>query len=701
MATRWACCALAILSAVALQSHLSARHAVQEFVWQSATPASQGLSLQALDRLKEQLAASDTKALIVIRNDKVVYEWYAEGHSATAKHYTASMVKAIVGGVSLGVALTDRRLTLDDRVAMYVPEWKADPRKSRITIRQLGSHSSGVEDAEADNLPHDKLTGWKGDFWKRLEPPNDPFTIARDRAPVMFDPGEKFQYSNPGIAMLTYAITSAYRGTATPVDVRTLLRDRVMRPIGVSDNDWVVGYGATNTVDGLPFVAAWGGGSYTARAVARIGRLMLREGDWEGRRLLSAEAVRSITRDVGTPGHGAIGWWSNNEGKYPKLPKDAFWGSGAGHQVVLVIPSLQIVAVRNGSSLGETMDHHDMLNARLFEPLVAALTDDVVRVLEDAELPYGPSPVIRRVTWDSAETIKRDAAGSDNWPLTWADDDALYGAYGDGNGFEPRTPEKLSMGFARIIGGPSDYHGVNIRSKGETRGDGQKGIKASGLLMVDSVLYLWARNAGNSRLAWSRDRGATWTWASWRFTESFGAPTFLNYGRNYAGARDGYVYIYSHDADTAYAPADRMVLARVPSATIRERAAYEFFERLDGRDRPIWTPSIEGRGAVFTHPGRCYRSAVTYNAGLRRYLWSQTLPGDDPRFAGGFGIFDAPEPWGPWTRAFFTERWDVGPGESSSIPTKWMSADGATIHLVFSGNDAFSVRKATITRRGP
>jgi CubicO group peptidase (beta-lactamase class C family) len=697
MATRYAWCTLAILSAVMVQLHLSARSAVQGFEWQPAIPASEGLSQPALDRLKEQLAASDTKALLIVRNDKVVCEWYAEGHSATAKHYTASMAKAIVGGVSLGVALTDRRLTLDDRVAGYVPEWTADLRRSRITIRQLGSHSSGVEDAEADNLPHDKLTGWKGDFWKRLDPPNDPFTIARDRAPVMFDPGEKFQYSNPGIAVLSYAITSAYRGAGTQVDMRTLLRDRVMRPIGVADNDWVVGYGATTMVDGLPLVAAWGGGSYTARAVARVGRLMLREGDWAGTRLLSPEAVRSITRDAGTPGHGGIGWWSNNEGRYPKLPKDAFWGSGAGHQVVLVIPSLQIVAVRNGGSLGETMDHHDMLNARLFEPLMAAIEGPSAKS-PDAAPPYPPSPVIREVIWDSADTIRRDAAGSDNWPLTWGDDDALYGAYGDGNGFEPHTPEKLSMGFARIIGSPSGFHGVNIRSKGETRGDGQKGIKASGLLMVDGVLYLWARNAGNSRLAWSRDRGATWTWADWKFTESFGAPTFLNYGRNYAGARDGYVYIYSHDADTAYTAADGMVLARVPRAKVREREAYEFFERLDGRARPTWTPSIGGRGAVFTNPGRCYRSAVTYNAGLRRYLWSQTLPGDDPRFAGGFGIFDAPEPWGPWTRAFFTERWDVGPGESSSIPTKWMSADGTTVHLVFSGNDAFSVRRGTLKR---
>jgi hypothetical protein len=78
------------------------------------------------------------------------------------------------------------------------------------------------------------------------------------------------------------------------------------------------------------------------------------------------------------------------------------------------------------------------------------------------------------------------------------------------------------------------------------------------------------------------------------------------------------------------------------------------------------------------------------------YLWCQTHPGNDARFAGGFGIYDAPEPWGPWTTVFYTEQWDVGPGESSSLPTKWMSGDGRTVHLVFSAEDSFSVRRATL-----
>jgi hypothetical protein len=73
------------------------------------------------------------------------------------------------------------------------------------------------------------------------------------------------------------------------------------------------------------------------------------------------------------------------------------------------------------------------------------------------------------------------------------------------------------------------------------------------------------------------------------------------------------------------------------------------------------------------------------------------LPKGDARFAGGLGIYDAPEPWGPWTTVYFTEQWDVGPGETSSIPTKWMSGDGREFYLVFSGDDHFSLRKARIT----
>ena len=325
---------------------------------------------------------------------------------------------------------------------------------------------------------------------------------------------------------------------------------------------------------------------------------------------------------------------------------------------------------------------------------------DVPELQQHPTLPYPQSRVITGIDWAPRDSIVRLAEGSDNWPLTWADDGALYTAYGDGWGFEPRVEKKLSMGFAKILGGPEKPRGINVRSSsGETLGQGAQGVKGSGILMVDGVLYLWVRNAGNSQIVWSRDHGTSWQWADWKLTTSFGCPSFLNFGMNYAGARDDYVYVFSPDSNSAYDWSDTMVLARVPKDRIRERAAYEFFQTSD-HGVAIWTRDIRRRGPAFSHPKHCYRTGITYNGGLKRYLWCQVHPQSShtggPRFQGGFAIYDAPEPWGPWTTVFFTRAWDVGPGETNSFPTKWMSSDGKTLHLVFSGDDYFSIRKATL-----
>jgi hypothetical protein len=262
----------------------------------------------------------------------------------------------------------------------------------------------------------------------------------------------------------------------------------------------------------------------------------------------------------------------------------------------------------------------------------------------------------------------------------------------------------LSLGVAKVCGEPPDLVGVNVRTEsGELSGFGAEGGKASGMLCVGGVLYMWVRNLGSARLAWSADRGVSWQWCDWKFEDGFGAPTFLNFGRDYEGARDEYVYVYSHDGDSAYVPADRMVLARVPEREIAERGAYEFFVQADERNVPQWSREYGQRGTVFEHAGHCMRSGISYNAGLGRYLWWQQLPRkvhDDTRFNGGLGLYDAPEPWGPWTTVYFTREWDTGPGDTGSFPTKWMSDDGRTCQLVFSGYDYFSVRQATLICKG-
>jgi hypothetical protein len=322
-----------------------------------------------------------------------------------------------------------------------------------------------------------------------------------------------------------------------------------------------------------------------------------------------------------------------------------------------------------------------------------------------AAAPYPPSPVIKSVEWAPKDSIRRAAKGSDRFPMTWADDDAQYTAWGDGHGFGG-AEKKLSLGYARISGPPEAFKAEDIRSEtGEQVGDGRRGFKACGLLSIAGTLYLWIGNANKngkeSQLAWSTDHASTWTWADWRFPE-FGYISLINFGKDYAGSRDEFVYAMANDHPSEYVPADRFILMRVPKERVRERAAYEFFVRNKG-GQPVWSRDIAERGAVFSHPGTCLRQQITWCAPLRRFLWWQQIPNTankadlgDTRFEGGFGIYDAPEPWGPWTTAYTANKWDVGPGETASFPAKWMSADGRKLWLVFSGDDYFSMRRATI-----
>ena len=344
----------------------------QSFEWKNALPEDEGFSSEKLNAMKDTLANHKTTSILVIRNDKVILEWYAPGWNSKKQHGTASLAKALVGGMSLVLALNDGKMQVDDPASKYIPEWKNDPLKSRITIRELATHSSGIEDAELSEKDihdakvkgivikdkHMDIPGWKGNFWRK-DP--DPFTMARDKAPVIFEPGTSYQYSNPGMAMLSYAVTSSYRGTKYK-DIRTLLRERVYQPIGINDDEWQIGYGKTYEVDGLGLVANWGGASFTPRAAARIGRLMLRKGNWDGKQLIDSSWAKRVVKYAGTPIPSRTGenlyaagcglaWYTNFDGVWPRAPRDLFYGSGAGNQTLIVIPSLNIIVVRNGADM--------------------------------------------------------------------------------------------------------------------------------------------------------------------------------------------------------------------------------------------------------------------------------------------------------------------------------------------------------------
>jgi CubicO group peptidase (beta-lactamase class C family) len=127
----------------------------------------------------------------------------------------------------------------------------------------------------------------------------------------------------------------------------------------------------------MTLIANWGGGSYSPNAAARVGRLMLRRGSWNGKPLLSRSIVEAATTHAGTPNHSGLGWWVNREADgtrhWDAVPLDAFWGAGAGHQLLLVVPSLDLIVVRFGELLDRSLSFDEGLETHLIIPLMKTL----------------------------------------------------------------------------------------------------------------------------------------------------------------------------------------------------------------------------------------------------------------------------------------------------------------------------------------
>ena len=314
----------------------------------------------------------------------------------------------------------------------------------------------------------------------------------------------------------------------------------------------------------------------------------------------------------------------------------------------------------------------------------------------ETTLPYPPSEAITEVVFNWP-TQNRLAPGSDNWAITWAADDHQYTTWGDGGGFDGTDSDgRVSLGVARVEGDWFGHTSVNVWGGIEAANAPQFEGKSYGIISISETLYMWVspasgpNNYQEARMASSTDRGASWTQADWAFTqeENLVLPTILQFGKEYAGARDEYVYHYSirlqEASDLQIQTPGQIDLMRVPQDRLLEREAYEFFAGLDSSGEPIWTANIEERQPVFEDPnGVGWTVSVSYNAGLGRYL---LITEHGESFAGNMGIFDAPEPWGNWTTVGYYENW--GETEETffwNFSNKWLSEDGREFTLIYTG----------------
>ena len=304
------------------------------------------------------------------------------------------------------------------------------------------------------------------------------------------------------------------------------------------------------------------------------------------------------------------------------------------------------------------------------------------------------------------ETLVERAEGSDNWALTWAEDGAQYATWGDGGGFGGDDQDgRVSMGVARIEGEPGDFTAVNVWGGKDALAEAAYPGKSYGLLAVGPDLWLWRTGEASDESAFalqdlfvSRDGGLTFepagvAFPAEEFTDGgFFAPTFLQFGPGYAGARDEYVYVYAPEKKSdeweVQKPGE-IALMRVPVRSIADRASYEFFAGLDASGMPAWTSALDDRRPVFSDAENGIMStSVTFNAGLGRYF---LITQQGTRQKGGYiGIYEATEPWGPWRSVLVDDAWDLGlqEGEKTvywNFSNKWTRADGRQAALVYTG----------------
>ena len=139
---------------VAAAAGFGATAAAASLDWPSQDPRTAGFDPARLQALREELEKRQTKGLLILRSGHKVLEWYAPGVTAATRHGTASLAKAMVGGTSLLVAMNDGLIRPTDRAAKYIPGWANDPLKSKITIRQLATHTSGIQDSSVEGFTH-------------------------------------------------------------------------------------------------------------------------------------------------------------------------------------------------------------------------------------------------------------------------------------------------------------------------------------------------------------------------------------------------------------------------------------------------------------------------------------------------------------------------------------------------------------------
>lgn len=274
-----------------------------------------------------------TRAVVVVHGGSIVAERHAPGFDKTTRHLGWSMTKSVTSAL-VGVLVA--RGELDVKAPAPIAEWAADARRD-ITIDQLLRMSSGLE--------FDERYGPLADATHMLFEVDDAAALPLGK-PLARPPDTEFKYSSGTTNILTTILRRRFDALAA---YHRFPHEALFVPLGMRSA--VLEADAAGTLIGSSFMYA------TPRDWARFGLLYLRDGVWDGQRLLPAGWVEYTRTASATAPLGEYGahFWTNagapgepERRRLPHLPRDAYQASGFQGQAVLIVPSRDAVIVRLG-----------------------------------------------------------------------------------------------------------------------------------------------------------------------------------------------------------------------------------------------------------------------------------------------------------------------------------------------------------------
>jgi len=289
------------------------------------------------------LIRSNTTSFLVIKDDVVIYENYFNGYKrdsivtsfSTAKSFDSTLV---------GIAIDEGKISsVHDPITKYLPELaKRDPRFAQITIQDLLLMSSGIRYNEDPPDRDNDVTYHAADLRK----------AALEKTAIVDAPGKRWLYNNYHPLLLGMVLERV-----TGMSVTAYLQEKLWEPLGME-------YPGSWSIDGDKNGLEKMESGINARTIdfAKFGRLMLNNGQWEGKQVVSNAWVEQATQPEERPssyygddpffmsqGHYyKYFWWGDKRSG----GKSDFHAVGNKGQYIYVSPQKQVIIVRNGFGFG-------------------------------------------------------------------------------------------------------------------------------------------------------------------------------------------------------------------------------------------------------------------------------------------------------------------------------------------------------------